>query len=587
VLPTTPGQDTSAPPILGPDKQWTVDSAVHHLTAFASLPQPTTQPLFTPEAGLAKQSLLSTVLFPDAEGDASGVTLEDFASTAAWMSAGVVEDTNAQHRRAMKKWIKWLEQERHFFGNPFLSGLKDHRHRTQLLVLYIMYLYKEGKRSEQIGTELSLLKSNWITALCVTDFFPPLTSDEMTRAKKAGKRSTDEERVHIEARETRKQLPLNESMTAWLRETYWVPHAHKTDLKGEELDDMMMYLAIELGWDSGMRVGNLCKTQNSRKKGQPLVPRPSKALLTKDLQFVVGDRRPREMDPEADYTPTKFVTRYGTEIRQQNIELNRYVEVNFNLLATKTAPVMKITVGQRSARERQLCMDLVHWVLVANMDQDDPLFSRVAVTGKRKEATKKHLASRHVSFGIKASAVHHSFPKKLFNTRSMRQGFRTVRGLTAEEKDSRGGWSETSGVGQAYYDHCGAGGRGATAAVSDGGSSVEGPGGMRHLGDMARRMSAIYTIRMGEYGDSPLDADEEDDESDDSSTNGEGDSVEMPVVKGKTKQHTAADGSGNHRRGSRVRKPTQRKEESLDQSNGQSSGCVKRGRPRGGGRQQV
>jgi hypothetical protein len=161
VLPTTPGQDTSAPSPLGPDKQWTVDSAARHLTVLASMPQPHTQSLLTSEDGFVKQSLPSIFLFPDAEGDASEVTLEDFASTAAWMSAGVVEDTNAQHRRAMEKWIKWLEKERHFFENAFLS---DHRHRTQLLVLYIMYLYKEGKRSEQIGTELSLLKSNWITA---------------------------------------------------------------------------------------------------------------------------------------------------------------------------------------------------------------------------------------------------------------------------------------------------------------------------------------------------------------------------------------------------------------------------------------
>jgi hypothetical protein len=50
-----------------------------------------------------------------------------------------------------------------------------------------MYLYKEGKKSEQIGTELSLLKSNWNTALCIIDFFQPLTCDDMTRAKKAGK----------------------------------------------------------------------------------------------------------------------------------------------------------------------------------------------------------------------------------------------------------------------------------------------------------------------------------------------------------------------------------------------------------------
>jgi hypothetical protein len=107
-----------------------VDSAVHHLTTLASLSQPPTQPLLAPEAGLlAKQSLPSTVLFPDAEGGASGVTLEDFASIAAWMSARVVEDTYVLHWRAMEKLIKWLEEERHF------SGLHDHRHRTHLLEL--------------------------------------------------------------------------------------------------------------------------------------------------------------------------------------------------------------------------------------------------------------------------------------------------------------------------------------------------------------------------------------------------------------------------------------------------------------------
>jgi hypothetical protein len=82
------------------------------------------------------------------------------------------------------------------------------------------FFYKAGKRSEQMGTELSLLKSNWFTARCSTDFFPRLTSDELTRAKKAEKQSSDEEREHITAKKKSKQLLLNEIMSVLLRETY-------------------------------------------------------------------------------------------------------------------------------------------------------------------------------------------------------------------------------------------------------------------------------------------------------------------------------------------------------------------------------
>jgi hypothetical protein len=102
----------------------------------------------------------------------------------------------------------------------FHFGLQDHQHQhcLQLRVLYIIYLYKEEKSSEQIGTELFQLNFNWITALCAINFFPQLRSNGLTKAKKAEKHPRDKERVHIVVRDTRKQLSLNARVITRLQE---------------------------------------------------------------------------------------------------------------------------------------------------------------------------------------------------------------------------------------------------------------------------------------------------------------------------------------------------------------------------------
>jgi hypothetical protein len=221
-------------------------------------------------------------------------------------------------------------------------------------------------------------------------------------------------------------LPVCLDTVLGVREKYWVEQ--DWDMKGMEKKGI--WLAICLGFDSGLRIGNLTKKDSPHGADH--------CIRAGQLTFLVKDpKTDEEMRLKGGPTMTNFLKRV-------DVNLDLVNEVDMVYVTSKTSRKVKSlvenpkTLSRRTEVESMVLDDLLLWFIHSQVQETDELLTRYSSAGSRKVVIRKDVLTA-INLALSGAGL----PQKNFSTKSLRSGFGThvtANGMNASEMKSRGGW---------------------------------------------------------------------------------------------------------------------------------------------------
>ena len=220
-------------------------------------------------------------------------------------------------------------------------------------------------------------------------------------------------------------------------EEYW----ENQDWSTKGLDKRVIWLAICLGFDSGLRIGNL--TERDGPKGADHCIRAGQLIF-----FVKDPKSNEECRLKGGPDMTKFLKRL-------DVDLSMVSSVDMTYVTSKTSRKVRSlvdnqkTLSRRTQEESMVLDDLLLWFLHSQVQEADELLTRYSVTGSRKVVIRKDVRT-----AIKLAVSGAGLPAKNFSTKSLRSGFGThvtANGMGADEMKARGGWVKGSGIPESHY----------------------------------------------------------------------------------------------------------------------------------------
>jgi hypothetical protein len=313
-----------------------------------------------------------------------------------------------------------------------------------------VHLYEDkGLRGEQISGALTHLRHHIDVNLEQTEF---LSEVLVRKARKACGCSTEEIKALLTAKLASSKHPMVLEMVNWLRGNLW-------DGRGWEpidhLDKKVVYLSICLGMDAGPRVSNLPWQDKKTAEDHCVRAKDVTANImlspTSAFSKIMGGPRLHEhllaydkrVHPGVQHKfPTSFPHIIGLELVFLTSKTSR---------ATRLTLPKPIALQRRSERESRLVDNLLLWFLHASkLQEEDPLFRRYHPLISNSLLPRR----KPIAAAIKASAAALGFDQSRFSTKSMRSGFATTataNGMSAVERNYRGGWTEGSLVPGLHY----------------------------------------------------------------------------------------------------------------------------------------
>lgn len=366
----------------------------------------------------------------------STVSENESAVLTQFLSNSVTAGTARSYSVGIKTWTEYLGTlDSNSHPGEYLEKVKDQNGKAQRVVLFMAYLYmNEGLRDEQIKrTITSLTYMLEVKGMDASFMHLALVS----RGRAATSRSSEECRVHEKKRGDNVILPVCLDIVLGVREKYWVEQ--DWDMKG--MDMKGIWLAICLGFDSGLRIGNLTKKDGPHGADH--------CIRAGQLTFLVKDpKTAEEIRLKGGSTITNFLKRV-------DVTLDMVSTVDMVYVTSKTSRKIKSlienpkTLSRRTEVESMVLDDLLLWFIHSQVQETDELLTRYSSTGSRKVVIRKDVRT-----AIKLAVSGAGLPPKNFSTKSLRSGFGThvtANGMTASEMKTRGGWVSTSRVPDNHY----------------------------------------------------------------------------------------------------------------------------------------
>ena len=397
----------------------------------------------------------------------STVSATEGAILTKFLSNSVTAGTARNYKVGADAWMRYLSNlDSDSHPGEYLERVEGQNDKAQRVVLFMAYLYmSEGLRDEQIKRMVTGL-TYMLEVKGMDASFMHLAL--VSRGRAATSRSSDECRVYEKKRSDNMILPVCLDIVLGVREKYWVEQ--DWDMKG--MDKRGIWLAICLGFDSGLRIGNLTKKDGPHGADH--------CIRAGQLTFQVRDpKTAEEMRLKGGHTITSF-------LKRDDVTLDMISAVDMVYATSKTSRKVKSlienpkTLLRRTEVESMVLDDLLLWFIHSQVQETDELLTRYSSTGSRKVVIRKDVRT-----AIKAAVSGMGLPPKHFSTKSLRSGFGThvtANGMNATEMKSRGGWVLTSNVPDNHYvRHMHS--RGALA-LSTSGSGVQ----MHGVGEIARML---------------------------------------------------------------------------------------------------
>ena len=258
----------------------------------------------------------------------------------------------------------------------------------------------------------------------------------VARGKKATLRSVDECVLQEKVRTYKVFLPVCFGIVLQVRQQYWVDQ--EWDAKG--MDKKAIWLAICLGFDSGLRIGNLTKRDGPNGSDH--------CIRASNLSFLAIDPSTRkEIKLKGGPMLADFIKR--KDVTLSNVKSVDMIYVTSETSRKVKSPVENPKIISRNSDVKSTVLDdICLWVVHSNVQEADELLTRYSADGKRKVAIRKD-----VRVAIKAAASFAGLPPKHFSTKSLRSGFGThamAYGMSSNDMKVRGGWVKESDVPEKY-----------------------------------------------------------------------------------------------------------------------------------------
>eukprot|EP01036_Dinobryon_divergens_P034292 gene34292-44295_t len=300
------------------------------------------------------------------------------------------------------------------------------------IIVFINRIYLRGERDGQLSTSVSLVKSAFELAGVSSTVFD---NGLVCRAKKGGRRSTEEARECSAGGAKREKFPMPLDIILDSKSSFWVQG--KWDKEG--LDRKAVWLGIAIGFDSGLRVGNYTMAEGVQE---------DHGIRAGQLTFVVMD-----------HLEGQFLVPGGEKLRdalQDKGKNEREVSaVMMNFSSNKTSNKSRGEVlepkyiSRRNEMEGALLDCLVSWIMMSGVLEDDGLFTRYGDDGKMRQ-----LRRRDVNEGIKEICESRGLDSNHFFSKSLRKGFvnaANMCGVSERDRNARGGWVRDSQVPDRVY----------------------------------------------------------------------------------------------------------------------------------------
>lgn len=353
-----------------------------------------------------------------------------------FLRRSVTEGTAQGYQAGMNKWKEYLGTlDSQYYPGHYLERLTCQQSKALRMVLFMAYLYmSEGLRDEQIKRAVTSVSYMFEVEGKDTSFFNLAV---VSRGRAATTRCSEESRIHEGIRRSNVILPICLDIVLGVREEYWTQQ--DWDMKG--MDKRGIWLAICLGFDSGLRIGNLTKRDGPKGADH--------CIRAGQLVFFVTDPKSNEGGKlKGGPTLTTFLQR-------TDVDLSMVTSVDMTYVTSKTSRKVKSlvdnqkTISRRTEVESMVLDDLLLWFVHSHVQEADELLTRYSTTGSRKVVIRKDVRT-----AIKLAVCGAGLPAKNFSTKSLRSGFGThvaANGMGAEEMRERGGWVQSSEVPDNHY----------------------------------------------------------------------------------------------------------------------------------------
>lgn len=366
----------------------------------------------------------------------STTTSEEKTVMTKYLKQSVTVETTLSYQPGIKKWQEYLSSlEDDNQPGQYLDNVGDQHGKAERVVLFMAYLYMhEGLRDEQIKKAVTSVTFMFESAGYDSSF---INLAIVSRGRKASARSNEECTEKDKERADRVILPVCLDIVLGVREKYW--EQQSWDAKG--MDMKGIWLAISLGFDSGLRIGNLTKRDGPNGADH--------CIRAGNLSFLVADPI-SQVECRLKGGPSM-----SSYLARQDVSLDMVKSVDMFYVTSKTSRKVKSlvtdpkTIGRNSEVESIVLDDLSLWMLHSGVQENDELLTRYSATGTRKVVIRKDVRK-----AIKESVGSMGLPSKNFSTKSLRSGFGThaiANGMDMNDMKVRGGWVKDSDVPMKYY----------------------------------------------------------------------------------------------------------------------------------------
>lgn len=367
----------------------------------------------------------------------SNVTEEEEAAIRIFLPNSVTLGTADNYSAAFKKWNEYLGSlSGHLKSDLYLEKVPDDYERSKRVVLFMVYLYTEkGLRDEQINRAVTGVAFQFSVAGLPTDFF---RSEIVSRARKAGVRSTTEARALEVKRLASVKLPVFLELVWKVRDMYWVEK--QWDAKG--MDSKAIWLIIALGFDSGPRISNLTLRDGKRREDH--------CIRAGHTAFIVNDPASK-MEYRIKGGPM-----LANFLNRADVKFSDVRSVDLTYITSKTSKKVKSvvthpkTIARESIEESTVLDDLLSWIQLSGVLEEDELMTRY----DPKNGVRKVVIRKVVKKAIQAAALFFGLPIEHFSCKSLRSGFGThakANGMSSSDVNQRGGWAKGSTVPEEHY----------------------------------------------------------------------------------------------------------------------------------------
>ena len=317
-------------------------------------------------------------------------------------------------------------------GDMFLDRVRSDADKATILALFFKERYEDGGLRARQATSISAgIRHHFLSALRSVDWFE---SQIVTNARAACRMSCDELREHKKEAKSKTTLPVSEDMIM-ARIRLWVNKSWDWN----DVDDRMTYVGLMWAFDQVARVSEYTSAETGAE---------NHCIRIWQLSFILAGTEGR---------PERIVA--GARLTQEVNEESKCNVVACEVEASSHkggALSKKKVIGRRSEQESQWLDDLVTWLIRANLEAEDQIFTRYKSKTAGGKVFKRRLSAEMIRNAVKEMATAAGLPADRFSSHSLRKGgMSQMRGLgaSADDRKDRGNYADGSNVFDTTYDY--------------------------------------------------------------------------------------------------------------------------------------